>query len=189
MADNPAKITNMNKSSIIVAAVVAVAVSLAVGFWIAPQPSVSPDPFGGLERNIRENLREGVNTDAIGSFNGVLTVASGSKTYTATEICNYSTVTLDGDTYASAQAQTLPSASTLIQACLPNKGDYHDVLWLNLSVDENPTIAKGSNIDLWIASSSAGSTLEIPTNQGVLTRFTNIETGSISVQTLEFKHQ
>lgn len=168
---------------------VAVAVSLAVGHWIAPQQTPESSDIGGLERNIRENLRAGVNTNAVGSFNGILAVASGSKHYSAPEICNYSTVTLNGDSFASAQAQTLPSASSLIAACLPNKGDYHDVYWFNTSKDENPTIAAGTNIDMMIASSSTGTTLELPKNKGIMTRFMYVETGSVSVQTFEFQHK
>lgn len=135
----------------------------------------------------REQFAGGLITNALGG--NVLTTASGSRTYTASEICDNSVITLDGDTYASTQAQTLPSAASLISNCLSQKGDYHDVFWLNLSVDELPTIAKGTTIDILVASSSTGTTVEIPVNRGVWSRFLYAEGASVSVQFDEFKHQ
>lgn len=194
MADNPA-FNHMNKSNIaIVLAVVAVAVSLAAGLWPATQPSVSTDPgftAGGLERNIRENLRNGVNLNALGSFNGVLTVASGAYSYKAPEVCDYNVINHDGDGYASAQAQKWPSASSLIQNCLPNKGDYKSILFFNSSADENPHLAptsgQGAGIDLHVASSSTGTQVEVPIQRAVVIRFWNLNGSSVSLDFQELK--
>ena len=135
----------------------------------------------------REQFAGGLITNALGG--NVLTTASGSRTYTASEICDNSVITVDGDGYASTQTQTLPSAASLISNCLTQKGDYHDVFWLNLSVDEKPIIAAGTTIDILIASSSTGTTVEIPTNRGVWSRFLYAEGSSVSVQFNEYQHQ
>jgi len=142
-------------------------------------------PAGHVVVN-RTLFANGLLTNAIGA--GVFTVASGARTFSASEICDNSVITLDGDGYASTQAQTLPTAASLISTCLQAKGDYHDVFWLNLSVDEYPTIAAGTTIDMLIASSS-GSTVEIPPNRGVWSRFLYVEEALVSVQFDEYKHQ
>ena len=148
------------------------------------------ESLGGIAGHVvlnREQFANGLITNALGG--NVLTTASGSRTYTASEICDNSVITVDGDGYASPQAQTLPSAASLISNCLTQKGDYHDVFWLNLSVDEKPTVAAGTTIDVLIASSSTGTTVEIPTNRGVWSRFLYAEGSSVSVQFDEYKHQ
>ncbi len=177
----------MNKSaSVIVSAVVAVVISLAVGFGIAPQPVVQDPSLGGIEHLVRERFVGGLDSAVYGG--SILTVASGSKTYSAAEICGDPgrptvLVKLDGDTFASAQAQKLPSAASLIQNCLPNKGDYKKVMFWNESVDENPTINFSTNtgLDAWIASSSAGSAIEIPADRGVWVKFLNFDGSTVSL--------
>lgn len=143
--------------------------------------------FSGLEHNTEENFSAGLVTRNLAG--DVLEVASGSRTYVANEICNKTLITLDGDGYASAQAQKLPSGASLRAACLPEKGDYMDVLWWNQSVDENPTInfSASAGLDALIASSSAGSVIEIPADRGVLTRFMNVDGASISIMFSEFR--
>jgi len=167
-----------------VGGIVALVVSLAVMLFGGNGQQLPS--LGGLVHNTQERFSSIVADNLSG---GLLTVASGSRHFTAPEICENSVITLDGDSYASEQAQVLPSAANLIKGCLPNKGDYRDVFWLNLSVDENPTIAAGTTIDVLIASGSAGTTVEIPTNKGVWTRFIRLEGSSVSVQFDEYKHQ
>lgn len=177
----------MNKSvSAIVSAVVAVAVSLVVGLSVAPSPVVQDPDLGGLEHLVRERFVQGLDSAVFGG--AILTVASGSKTYSAAEICGDPgrptvLVKLDGDSYASAQAQKLPSGANLIRNCLPNKGDYKKVMFWNESVDENPTIDFSTNtgLDAWIASSSAGSVIEIPADRGVWVKFLNFDGATVSL--------
>lgn len=173
--------------NIIVSTIVAVVVSaLAFALFGGSQPAPQ---LGGGVKIVRENFAGGIQFSALNA-GGLMTVASGSRHFSAAEICNSNVITLNGDGYASAQAQVLPTAANLIKTCLPSKGDYRDVYWYNLSIDENPTISvTGDSIDAMISSASAGTTLELPANRGILTRFTNVETGSISMQTFEFKHQ
>lgn len=132
----------------------------------------------------KEVFPNGLETKAI-TYGGLLTTASGSRTYTATEVCDNSIITLDGDTYASAQAQKLPTAASIVLRCLPNIGDERKVLVWNLSTDEVPTVNfSATGLDAWIASGS-GTTVEIPANRGVWLKFLNFNGSTVSVTTQE----
>ena len=189
----------MKKSLSLLVAGAAVAL---VGFFVGSQgsqPSVSPNPtpssLGGTVENIRHFFSGGLN---VSSFGGdTESIASGSVTFTAAQVCNNSVIIQTGiqnTAVASAQTNTLPSASSLIAKCLPNKGDSRTVRFENNSLIGFGrfvyTFQLGSGIDVFVASTSGGpittaSNRKSRPEEALLVRFTNMNGSSVSADFLK----
>lgn len=135
--------------------------------WNGDLVEGSDGSLGGAVHNIQESFDEGILVDGLVVIDGkgnltelgsVLTVASGSTTYTAANLCDSSLVRHSiVSAPASAQQFKLPTAAAIIADCLPNAGGRHRFTIENYSdfTAEALTIVKGANIDLGVASGSA----------------------------------
>ena len=203
---SPRSTNTMSNTSktVFVSAIVALAISLVV-FFVAPKQAVQ---FGGDISNALKTFNQGINVGTGNNFtvdsngrttNGgsVVTIASASLHYTASQICSNSVInrTLTGNvagfvgTPASVSNDTLPTAASIISGCLTNSGQYTDVYFRNLSRDagEKITFVTNTGIDILVASGSK-STLQSNGNQKqrALVRFTNVDGASVSAQFIQF---
>ena len=155
-------------------------------------PSVSPetDEFGAVVNITRHNFPQGVKVSANGG--GLLAITSGSKTFSAADICDNVLVTQNNiGAPASAQTNTFPTAASLITRCLPDKGDYRTVRFENIAgPGEVFTFRLGTGIDIFVASGSAvvagkGDGAKLWPEAAAFVRFTNLNGSSVSVDFVE----
>lgn len=152
------------------------------GNLIEAAGDTAEEALGGLVHLAREQFADGIDTTLV-TFGDSFSPASGARNFTATELCDNSIVKLDGDGYASAQPQRFPTGTDIIKRCLPTIGDSRKVMFWNRSDDENPSINFTTNayLEAWIASSSAGSVVEIPADRGVWVKMLNFDGSSVSL--------
>lgn len=175
--------TQMFKKSILVSAIVALVVS--VGFqFLSPEQKSSV--LGGLvelqDKVFVNGFRVGTSEtrvmDGSGNFTipgtltvtgdsnfdvliqsgGVLTIASGSTTFTAAQICDNTLVRHDlSGGPASAQNFKLPTAAAMIADCIPDPGDVKMLVIENNSnnAGEILTFVAGTGFDIGVASASS----------------------------------
>lgn len=178
-------------ASSLVALVVAVAVSFFAPTLIVQTPS---DDLGNTVDSRRHYLDGGANILAMGGK--VTTFASGSVTFSARNICENSVILQTGNTDAIASAQTnkLPSASSLVNLCLKEKGDTRTLRFENNSVQGSGRFTYGfqlgSGVDVFVASGSAviagaGDGVKLRPEAAAIVRFTNINGSSVSVDFIE----
>lgn len=152
------------------------------------------DEFGAVVNIDRHRFPQGITFSAVGG--GLLTVASGSKTFSASDICDNILVNHTGATSAIASAQTnkLPTGSSLIAKCLPQKGDSRTIRYENNATAGSGrfifTFTTNTGLDLFVASGSGvvggkgDGPRFIPEGTARVT-FTNINGSSVSVDFLE----
>ena len=155
-----------------------------------PVSSPETDEFGAVVNIDRHNFPQGVKVSANGG--GVLSIASGSKTFSASDICDNVLVSQNNiGAAASAQTNTFPTASSLIAKCLPQKGDYRTVRFENIAgAGEVFTFRLGTGIDLFVASGSAagagkGDGAKLWPEAAARVVFTNINGSSVSADFIE----
>jgi hypothetical protein len=128
-----------------------------------------------------------VTIDTLVQSGGVKTVASGSTTYTAADMCDNTLVRHSiSNAPASAQNFKLPTAAALIADCLPTAGDFKNIMVENNSESSTEilTFVKGTGIDLGVASgSSAGpgtQKAKLDKDQRAIVQLTNLNGSSVS---------
>ncbi|QGH73124.1 MAG: hypothetical protein [Podoviridae sp. ctviO18] len=180
-------------SALVALAVAFVALFSGSSSVVAPTPT--PLEAGGTVENVRVNFTDGINVNAFGG--NYVDYASGSVTFTAKDICNNVLITQSGilnTAVASAQTNTLPSASSLINLCLKDRGDSRTVRFENQSLIGYGrfvyTFQLGSGMDVFVASTSGGpinttSNRKLRPEEAGLVRFTNLNGSSVSVDFLK----
>ena len=151
------------------------------------------DEFGAVVNITRHNFPQGISVSAIGG--NVMTISSGSVTFTAANICDNVLVThTNPGGLASAQTNKLPTASSIITRCLQNKGDSRTIRFENLS--EIPgqgkttfTFQTNTGLDIFVASSSGTvvSPKKLSPGEAAIVRFTNLNGSSLSIDFDEFR--
>jgi|TARA_Y100000034_G_scaffold136844_1_gene216317 hypothetical protein len=153
------------------------------GDYINEAGDVQSESLGGVTFE-KEVFPNGLEAKAI-TYGGVITISSGSLAVTTGQLCDNAIINFDGDGFASAAAYRFPTATALINRCLPNQGDTKEVLLWNSSVDEVFSLTYGTGMDTWIASSSANAASDlfdnVDTDAGVFIRFMNFDGASVSL--------
>ena len=180
----------MNKKLLVLVAGAALAVvSFLVG-GMGPEQAVLPVPtLGGSINTIQQFFGAGLKTSAVSFSDKTLTVASGSKTFAASDVCDNFLVNHDGDGYASTQPAKFPTGATLIKRCLPNEGDARFVLYRNTSVDEVTTLTGGTNSPLKVASAQSGGTApngRLQAGGDAFLQFVNVDGTNVNIYVSEF---
>ena len=187
--DNPIVTATMMKQLSLL--VVGAAVAL-VGFFVGgnvSSPEVTPSPsLGGSINTIRQFFGAGSEALFVSFGDKTLDVASGSKTFTAADVCENFLVNHDGDSFASTQPATWPSGTTLINKCLPEKGDHRFILYRNTSVDEVTTLTGGTNSPLKVASASSagGNNGKVSAGNDAFLKFVNVDGTNVNIYVSEF---
>lgn len=115
---------------------------------------------------------------------GALSVSSGSFTLTASQVCDNASLLF---TVNSAATLTTPSSASFGADCLDTVGDGWDYEVHNLTASAQAiTLSAGTGIDMGLASSS-GSSVVIGQDESALLKFRKLNSGSISLDVLEFQ--
>ena len=181
----------MKQISLLIAGAAVALVGFFVGGSGSPDPVSSPVPssLGGSIETIKVFFGVGLKTTAVSFSDKSLSVASGSKTFTAADVCDNMLVDHDGDGYASTQPAKWPTGTSLINKCLPQKGDMKFLLYRNTSVDEITTLTGGTNSDLKVASASsdgAGDTGLVEAGGDAFLKFVNVDGTNVNIYFTEF---
>lgn len=149
--------------------------------------------FGGTVHNTRELFSEGIGGNLV-TGGGVLALGKeASRSFTATELCDYGMVTLNPYDANSGEddlgaSLSLATSATMIAKCLPNVGDSKTIIF------ENTASASGRNFQFTAYSATdgdyellynAGTALVADYNDVQIVRAIHTDGATVSYQIIE----